>query len=102
MKSFLDFIRERAVVGLAIGFILGGAVSQLVNSFINDIINPIVGLLLGQVHGLKGASLPFFGAEILWGNFLVTLINFIIMAMVVFFGFKVLRLEKLDKQKENK
>lgn len=102
MKNFLDFIRERAVVGLAIGFVLGGAVSQLVNSFINDIINPIVGLLLGQVHGLKESSIPFFGAEIMWGNFVVTLINFLIMTAVVFYGFKLLGLEKLDKPKEAK
>lgn len=100
MKSFIDFIRERAVVGLAIGFVLGGAVSQLVNSFINDIVNPVVGLLLGQVHGLKESSISFFGADVMWGNFLVTLINFLIMVAVVYFGFRVLGLEKLDKQKE--
>lgn len=102
MQSFIDFIRERAVVGLAIGFVLGGAVSQLVASFINDIVNPVIGPILGQVHGLKGASIPFFGAEILWGNFVVTLINFVIMTAVVYFGFKGLGLEKLDKKKEEK
>lgn len=100
MNSFVEFIRERAVVGLAIGFVLGGAVSQLVNSFINDIVNPIVGLLLGQVHGLKESSVSFFGADLMWGNFLVTLINFFIMTAVVYFGFKLLRLDKLDKPKE--
>ncbi|MES2014464.1 MAG: MscL family protein [Patescibacteria group bacterium] len=100
MESFIDFIRERAVVGLAIGFVLGGAVSGLVNSFINDIINPLIGPVLGQVHGLKGAYIPFFGAEIVWGNFLITLINFFIMTAVVYFGFKILGLEKLDKKKE--
>lgn len=100
MQSFIDFIRERAVVGLAIGFVLGGAVSGLVGSFINDIVNPIVGLFLGQVHGLKESSVSFFGAEIMWGNFLITLINFFIMTAVVYFGFKILGLEKLDKPKD--
>ncbi len=99
MKSFIEFIRERGVIGLAIGFILGGAVSGLVNSFISDIVNPLVGLILGHVEGLKEASIVFLGAKIAWGNFLSTLINFVIMTAVVFFGFKVLRLEKLDKQK---
>jgi len=100
VSSFIDFIRERAVVGLAIGFVMGGAVSQLVTSFINDIVNPIVGLLLGQVHGLKESSFLFFGAAIMWGNFLVTLINFLIMIAVVYAGFRLLRLDKLDKPKD--
>ncbi len=41
ITSFLNFIREQGVVGLAVGFILGGAVSQLVASLINDIVNPL-------------------------------------------------------------
>lgn len=99
MNNFLNFIREQGVMGLAIGFILGGAVSEVVKSFINDIINPVLGLLLGSVDGLKTASIAFFGAEILWGNFITILINFIIVALVVYFGFKGLKLEKLDKKK---
>lgn len=100
MKNFIQFIREQGVVGLAIGFILGGAISELVKSFINDIINPILGLLLGSVAGLKTASVSFFGASILWGNFVALIINFIIIAAVVYYGFKMLGLEKLDKKKE--
>ena len=99
MKSFIDFIREQGVVGLAIGFILGGAVSELVKSFINDIVNPVVGLALGSVQGLKAASFSFAGATVMWGSFLSVFINFVIIAGVVFFGFKILRLEKLDKKK---
>lgn len=99
MADFLQFIREQGVVGLAIGFILGGAVSGLVQSLIRDIINPILGLILGSVDGLASASIPFFGAEILWGNFVTVLINFFVVALVVYFGFKGLKLDKLDKKK---
>jgi len=99
MQNFITFIREQGVVGLAIGFILGGAVSELVKSFINDIVNPLVGLLLGSVTGLKSATVPFFGATILWGNFVSLLINFVIIAAVVYFGFKGLGLDKLDRPK---
>ena len=99
MQSFLDFIRERGVVGLAVGFILGGAISQLVASFINDILNPLLGLVLGSVKGLKMATLPLFGAEIAWGDFVTVFINFLVVALVVYYGFKLLRLEKLDKPK---
>ena len=100
MKSFLEFIRERGVVGLAVGFILGGAVSQLVASFINDILNPLLGLVLGSVGGLKTATFSVLGANIAWGDFVTVLINFIVVAAVVFYGFKLLRLDKLDKPKE--
>ncbi len=100
MQNFLTFIREQGVVGLAVGFILGGAVSELVKSFINDIVNPVLGLLLGSVAGLKSASFSFFGAAIMWGSFISLVINFIIIAAVVYFGFKGLGLDKLDKKKD--
>ena len=100
MKDFIQFIREQGVIGLAIGFILGGSVSELVKSFINDIINPVLGLLLGSVSGLKSASFGFFGATIGWGSFVSIFINFVILAAVVYYGFKALGLEKLDKKKD--
>jgi len=99
MNNFITFIREQGVMGLAIGFILGGSVSEVVKSFINDIVNPIIGLMLGSVHGLKEASFSLLGAEILWGSFVSVLINFVIVAAVVYFGFKGLGLDKLDVKK---
>ncbi len=100
MKSFLEFIRDRGVVGLAVGFILGGAVSQLVASLINDILNPLLGLVLGSVEGLKTETLPVLGAKIAWGDFVTVFINLVVISAVVFWGFQLLRLEKLDKPKE--
>jgi large conductance mechanosensitive channel len=101
MKDFLNFVREQGVVGLAIGFILGGAVSTVVTSLVNDIINPIVGLVLGSADGLKEMSLSLFGAELLIGNFITVVINFMIIAAVVYYGFKGLGLDALDKKKES-
>ena len=92
-------MREQGVVGLAIGFILGGAVSELVKSFITNIVNPVVGLLLGSVEGLSSASFSLFGATVAWGGFVTAFINFIIIAAVVYYGFKVLGLDTLDKKK---
>lgn len=99
MKEFIQFIREQGVVGLAIGFILGGAVSEVVKSFINDLVNPVLGLVLGSAEGLKSLSFSLFGADVLIGNFIAILINFIIIAAVVFYGFKGLGLDKLDHKK---
>lgn len=100
MRSFLDFIREQGVVGFATGFILGGAVSDLVKAFVTDLVNPVIGLFLGSVEGLKTRAFPLFGATIAWGDFITILINFLVLAAVVYFLFRVLGLEKLDKPKK--
>ena len=98
MSGFITFIREQGVVGLAIGFILGGAVSKMVTSLVDNIINPLVGILLGQVN-LTDRMLTVGAATLKYGVFLSNLIDFLIIAMVVYFGFKMLGLDKLDKPK---
>ncbi len=99
MKGFVEFIREQGVVGLAVGFILGGAVSKLVASFVSDIINPFLSVILGVGGGIAGASVTLVGVKVTYGNFLATLIDFIVVAGVVYFGVKMLGLDKLDKKK---
>lgn len=100
MKGFLNFIREQGAVGLAVGFILGGAVSDLVKSIIDNIINPLLGILLNNVKGLETATFELLGATIKYGALLSTLINFCVIAAVVYFGVKKLGLDKLDKKKD--
>lgn len=99
MSNFLDFIREQGVVGLAIGFILGGAVSSVVASFNKDIINPLLSLILGSTEALAQQAFMVGEISIAYGNFITALINFVIIAAVVYFGFKGLGLDKLDKKK---
>ena len=101
MQGFIDFIREQGVMGLAIGFILGGAVSKVVASFVENIINPILGLVLGAAGALDSAVLKVGPVEILWGSFATTIIDFVIIALVIFYGFKFLKLGKLDKKKDS-
>jgi len=98
MSDFLDFIRKRGVMGLAIGFLLGGSVSRLVTSFVNDIINPFVGLILGKMGNLTSYIFVVGPVKILWGDFIASLIDFLIIALVVYYGFKFLKLDKLDKK----
>lgn len=99
MKGFIDFVREQGVVGLAVGFILGGAVSKVVSAFVNDIVNPIIGSLIGSVEGLKTATLKIGSANILYGDFISIFVDFVIIAFVVYFGVKVIGVDKLDKKK---
>ena len=98
MKGFIDFFRKQGVIGLAVGFILGGAISKLVSALVTDIINPILGIALGAVGGLKEASLNIGTIQILWGSFLATTIDFLVIALVVYFGVTLLKLDKLDKK----
>lgn len=95
MLGFIQFIREQGVVGLAIGFILGGAVSKVVGSLVTDIINPLLGLVLG------GTGL----SDMMWGvvhagSFISVIIDFLIIAAVVYFIFKKLGFDRLDVKKE--
>ena len=100
MRGFFNFIREQGVVGLAVGFILGGAVSKVVSAIITDVINPLVGLALGQAEGLKSASINIGSAKILYGDLIGVIIDFIVIALVVYFGVKIIGLDKLDRKKE--
>ena len=100
MKGFIQFIREQGVVGLAVGFILGGAVSKLVASLIADIVNPVLGAILGMTGNLKDAYIQIGSAKILYGNLISTTIDFVIITLVIYFGVKIIGLDKLDKKKE--
>ena len=102
MKGFLNFVREQGVIGLAVAFLLGGAVSKVVSALVTDIVNPILSVVLGAADGLKDAALEIGEVRILYGDFLSVLIDFVIIALVVYYGVKVLGLEKLDKKKEKK
>ena len=99
MKGFIEFIRGQGVVGLAVGFILGGAVSKVVASLVSDIINPLLGIALGAAGSLKEAYLPMGGVKLMWGSFLNTTIDFLVIALVVYYGVRLLKLDKLDKKK---
>ena len=99
MKGFMDFIREQGVVGLAVGFILGGAVSKLVAALVEDIINPIIGIVLGAAGDMASYTLSVGPINLKWGHFVSVMIDFLVIALVVYYGVKMLGLEKLDKKK---
>lgn len=99
MKGFVEFIREQGVMGLAVGFILGGAVSKVVTSLVTDVINPVIGIILGSAGDLSEKTIVVGKAEVMYGSFISAIIDFAIIALVVYFGVKILKLDKLDKQK---
>lgn len=98
LRDFIEFIRGKGVVGLAVGFLMGGAISKLVTAFVEDIINPLVGLMLGKAGNLAEASVTVGTATLKWGAFITTLIDFVIICAVIYLGVRVLRLDRIDKK----
>jgi len=99
VREFTNFIREQGVVGLAVGFILGGSITKVVSSIVTDLVNPLLGILLGAFGNLEDYYWQVGGAKILYGNFLSNLINFLVVALVVYVGVRLLKLDKLDRKK---
>jgi large conductance mechanosensitive channel len=96
VKDFIDFIRKQGVVGLAIGFILGGAVGKVVTALVEDIVNPIVGLVLGGAASLATMALTVGPISIKIGHFISVLVDFAVVAGVVYFVFQKLGITNLD------
>jgi large conductance mechanosensitive channel len=83
LKEFRDFINRGNVIDLAVAVIIGGAFGAIINSLVNDIIMPLIGLLLG---GLDFASLAVQvgDAQVLYGSFIQAVVNFLLIAFVLF------------------
>ena len=99
IQEFKEFLNEYKVMPLAIAFIIGGAVTVLVQSLVNDIIMPVIAPLIPggdwQTSTLKITE----DIVISWGPFLAALINFVIIALVVFLIAKnILKEEKVTKK----
>jgi large conductance mechanosensitive channel len=83
LKEFKAFIAQGNVLDLAVGVIIGGAFGKITGSLVDDIIMPIVGIFLGGVD-IKGKALTIGTATMKYGNFLQVVIEFLIIAMVIF------------------
>jgi len=104
VHGFMEFLREQSVVGLAIGLVLGTQAKVLVDQLIASFINPLVGLLLPGQGTLKDKVVEVHlngkTANFGWGAFVISLLTFVVVAAVVYFVFKGLKLDRLDKKKE--
>lgn len=102
-EGFMNFIREQGVVGLAVGLVLGVQIKAVVDSLIASFINPILGLVLPGSGDLNKKTFTIVlgdkTAIFAYGAFLSVLLSFIVVALVVYFLIKGLRLDKLDKKK---
>ena len=111
LQEFKEFINKGNVLGLAVGVIIGGAFSTITTSLTNDVIMPIVSIFLGGVDfSSMSVALPTFYnlAEdaapntLNYGNFISAVINFLILALVVFCIVKAVNgaMDKVKKKEE--
>ena len=104
--EFQRFLTKTNAIALAIGIIIGGAATKLVTALVDDLINPVVGALLGNVDlsnlkivlgTTKAADGSVLQNAILYGSFISTLIDFVIIMAVVFVLIKIFTKDMLDK-----
>lgn len=100
-KEFKEFIAKGDVMSMAIGIIIGSAFTAIVTSVVNDIITPFMGLILGGID-FKSIMIEVGDAQILIGNFIQAVINFLITAFVLFLVVKMLNQLKRKPKEEPK
>ena len=99
IAEFKQFIARGNVMDMAVGVIVGGAFKAIADSLVNDIINPILGIFAGGHESLSALAIHLpGGGDLLIGSFLNAVLNFLIMAFVVFCLVK--SINKFHRKKE--
>ncbi|USS87074.1 MULTISPECIES: large-conductance mechanosensitive channel protein MscL [Fructilactobacillus] len=99
IKEFKAFISKGNVIDMAVGVIIGSAFTGIVSSLVKNILNPLIGLFIGNID-LSSLSFKVGGATFRYGVFLNAVINFFIIAFVVFIIVKILGKMRLRQDKE--
>ncbi len=98
IKEFKDFAMKGNVVDLAVGVIIGAAFGKIVSSFIEDVITPLLlKPALDAAHLSKLSDLTIWGT-VKYGNFLAAIINFLIVAVVLFLIIKAMNAAKKKEE----
>ena len=83
LKEFREFAIRGNVMDLAVAVIIGGAFGKIITSLVEDILMPLVGLLLGGVD-FNALAFTVGGADVRWGAFVQSVVDFVIIAFVIF------------------
>ena len=97
LKEFKEFLSRGNVIDLAVAVIIGGAFGAIVKSLVADIIMPFIGVLMGGTD-LTALTIEVGDAVITYGNFLQAIINFVVIALVIFLFVR--SYNKMQKQEE--
>ena len=105
MAEFKEFISRGNVMDLAVGVIIGGAFGAIVTSLCDDVIVPCIQLIIGKIIGvdsIEEMSSVLNVGPIAFGNFIAAIINFLIMALIIFLMVKAINKFMSLKKKEEK
>ena len=97
-KEFKEFAFKGDVIDLAIGIVIGAAFGAIVKSFVDNIINPLIGAILGGRAALDRLAVSIGAVKFTYGAFLGAVLNFLIIALVIFLVIKAVN--KFRKQEE--
>ncbi|MCO5732951.1 large conductance mechanosensitive channel protein MscL [Rhizobium sp. SSA_523] len=113
IAEFRSFIAKGNVVDLAVGIIIGGAFTGIVNSLVNDIVMPVVGVIIGgidfsnyfialndKVTATSLGAAREQGAVFAYGNFITVVLNFMILAWIIFMMVKLVNRIRLQEEKK--
>jgi large conductance mechanosensitive channel len=97
LKEFKDFISRGNVIDMAVGVIIGAAFGKIVSSLVDDILMPVIGVALGGIN-FSSLSISIGNATVRYGMFIQNIIDFVIVALCIFFIVKTMN--KFFKKKE--
>lgn len=104
IKEFRDFAMRGNVVDMAVGIVIGGAFGKIVSSFVADVLMPPIGLLLGNVDfsdlavTLKAAAEGAEAVTMRYGQFIQTIVDFVIIAFAIFMVVKAMNSLKQEEE----
>jgi|SRR5215207_3351654 len=96
LKEFKEFALRGNVMDLAVAVIIGGAFGKIITSLVNDILTPLIGLLLGGVN-FSELSFTVGNAVVKWGAFVQSILDFVIIAFVIFMLVRAMNRLKRDE-----
>lgn len=100
LKDFKEFISRGNVVDLAVGVMMGSAFGKIVSSLVDDIIMPLVGVIIGGID-FSDLTIEFKNATINYGMFIQNIVDFLIIAICIFFFVRIInRLTSFRKKEE--
>ena len=100
LKEFKEFALKGNVIDLAVGVIIGGAFGKIVSSLVNDMLMPLIGMLIGGIdftnlkYVITPASEGVLESAVRYGSFIQSVVDFLIIAVCVFFFVKLLTFKK--------
>ena len=101
LKEFREFAIKGNVVDLAVGFIIGTAFGKIISSFVADLVMPLIGILIGGVH-YENLVWEVGDAKVTYGKFLQNVVDFVIIALVIFLMVKLINHLRRKEEKEPK